>query len=670
MPTLKLEFLRHGPPQNQLLSPLTDYMALCADQPASTVRMPFEHSVLLDRLRALAYKESEERREFRLQNLAHEMSGILAQVPGLIAECSRQLANNGDILQLRLVLSANELALLPFELAVGPVGFPGAGAHLALQTVTPICLTREVRRAAPADTRWPSRAKILFASAAPSGVPEVPTRAHVQALLAALDPWIHHAGTKEPVEMTRDHLTFLPNASADEITNACKTGEYTHVHILAHGVPLEHGDDRRFGLALHHDRDRTRMDIVNGDRLSTALRAHVRNGNRELSRPSVVTLCSCDSGNVGSVVGAGASIAHELHAAGIPLVIASQFPLSVEGSVHLTSVIYGALLKGDDPRVVLNDARRQLRTLVHDRHDWASLVVYASFPSDIERQLRRTKREQAERAIHAALTHIDAASRALPNRKRSTGSTPTNAKDAIEEAEARVREPVATLNYLLDGNQDDTDILGLLASTKKRLGEVYYRGSHPPESGSPTDLQRVWRENAEKYLRQAYRCYVEVFDIDHTAAWALVQSLIVGLAIGREIPDQDYQLATLISQRDMDLGGIRAAWALRNLVELALIEPLGPFTPLDPRPWQDRAMAHLRQLLKLPPPDAEIVSIRAQLDRYRDFFLDKVVDEARESARNNPAKVPHAANIETLVPLAEQIIQRLLMELDSYEGRP
>ncbi|MCK7492772.1 MAG: hypothetical protein MZW92_15495 [Comamonadaceae bacterium] len=43
----------------------------------------------------------------------------------------------------------------------------------------------------------------------------------------------------------------------------------------------------------------------------------------------VVSLASCNSGNVGSVAGAGASIAHALHEAGIPMVVAGQFPALV-----------------------------------------------------------------------------------------------------------------------------------------------------------------------------------------------------------------------------------------------------------------------------------------------------------------------------------------------------
>jgi hypothetical protein len=41
--SVKLEFLRPGPAHNQLLSPLTPYVAVCGDDGSVTVNMPFEH---------------------------------------------------------------------------------------------------------------------------------------------------------------------------------------------------------------------------------------------------------------------------------------------------------------------------------------------------------------------------------------------------------------------------------------------------------------------------------------------------------------------------------------------------------------------------------------------------------------------------------------------------
>src|SRR5207302_280962 len=122
-------------------------------------------------------------------------------------------------------------------------------------------------------------------------------------------------------------------------------------------------DEKGFGLALHDDTDPAGTDVVSGDRLAKILRTYRAGGRDELAFPSVVTIASCDSGDEqGSVFGAGSSVAHALHEAGIPFVVGSQFPLSVPASVVLTEVLYEGLLWGADPRTLLNDLRRQLQS--------------------------------------------------------------------------------------------------------------------------------------------------------------------------------------------------------------------------------------------------------------------------------------------------------------------
>ena len=54
MRTITLELLRHGPAHNQLLSPLTPYLALCEDHEAVTLQVKLEHRSLLHQLRALS----------------------------------------------------------------------------------------------------------------------------------------------------------------------------------------------------------------------------------------------------------------------------------------------------------------------------------------------------------------------------------------------------------------------------------------------------------------------------------------------------------------------------------------------------------------------------------------------------------------------------------------
>ena len=288
MRTITLELLRHGPAHNQLLSPLTPYLALCENHGAVTLHVPFEHNQFLHRLDALGYKLGEQSRKFQLKDTAAVMGEILGTVPGLTAEANKQGAE--PLTHLRLILSSSELALLPFELALAPAGFPGAGQHLLLQPQMPICLTREIRRAPDDDASWSDRPpRILFAAASPPGQIGIPLEAHLLALRRAIQPWVSYFDPKDADARARNiakHLVFLPEASVELIEDACATGGFTHVHILAHGQRVKEGHDTRFALALHKAGQSRRPDPVSGTRLATALRASRRSGSELAVRRS------------------------------------------------------------------------------------------------------------------------------------------------------------------------------------------------------------------------------------------------------------------------------------------------------------------------------------------------------------------------------------------------
>jgi len=115
--------------------------------PAGDCTRSFEHNQFLYRLKDLYYKRDESAREFQLFDMGRTIGVLLGQIPGLIAEVSREeYRKGGEGIQLQLILSSSELALLPFELALSSEGLPGAGLPLVLQSDVPICITREVRR--------------------------------------------------------------------------------------------------------------------------------------------------------------------------------------------------------------------------------------------------------------------------------------------------------------------------------------------------------------------------------------------------------------------------------------------------------------------------------------------------------------------------------------------
>ncbi len=664
MRTITLELVRHGPAHNQLLSPLTQYLALCENHPAVTLQLPLEHSQMLCRLSALAYHMGKESREFQLRDTAQLLGELLARIPGLTADMNRrdlestegsdQGVDDDTATHLRLVLSASELALLPFELALAPIGFPGAGQPLLLQSVRPVAITRETRRVAEGEVVWPERTRVLFVVASPPELPPPPAAAHLLALRRTLEPWIgtrsgaaeHVTGATHDDRLGR-YLTVLTDASLEAIEAACSTKDYTHVHILAHGVEYTEGYDMRFGLLLHDSAyPMGPADHVSGERLATALRTSRKGASGQLARPAVVTLASCYSGGVGSVTGVGASIAHALHADGIPMVIASQFPLSFGGSVRMVEILYGGLLSGEDPRRLLIDLRRSLHTEFPDTHDWASITAYSSLPSNFDRQLAAVQIQRARRTIDVALELADeVVARARQVEARAGGTAAAEDKQ-IAAAMERVRESRARLARLVNRLPSQRSrIVSLLASSDKREAELeveaiqrQYDFDFTAEDSTSIRYYKVQDElvnRAWPLLLRAHKLYDEAFDLDAGAHWAMVQYISLSVVMRYAWPKSEkeeigklWTLAEVHSLRDLpSVDYARRAWALGNLIELYLLAPAiyelkhVKKHSASPKNWSVLASQYAKELAKMARPGAfEIFSTRRQIERYLVFY--------------------------------------------------
>lgn len=665
MRTITLELLRHGTAHNQLLSPLTPYLALCENHAAVTLHVPFEHNQFLHRLSALGYKLKDESRLFQLKDTARVLGEMLSQIPGLTAESSKEDRNGEPLTHLRLIISASELALLPFELCLSPDGLPGAGQHLLLQPQMPICLTREIRRVPGDQVRWAKKPKILFIAAAPPGVGAIPLESHLLVLRRLISPWVWYYDEDKPEkrrERIEEHLHFLPDASIEAIEDACASGSYTHIHILAHGVEVKENYDTRFSLALHDARDPEKTDYISGARLATALRAAQRADGQGLAMPIVVTLASCDSGSVGSVAGAGASIAHALHESGIPMVIAGQFPLSFEGSVRLVECLYEGLLWGADPRPLLYDLRRRLYSQFQRNHDWASLIAYFSLPTDFEKQLQDFQIDRAMRSINAALNHADEATRKMSKRRMTSSpgdappqSTDEEKKTLVENAGRKIEAAKRRLEKLLERiPSKSAHIYALLASTEKRQAEVLYAATDNnlfDEDTRNRYLKDYKELDYKELLRKSRDHYWDSFMQKRSDSWTAVQYLSLTLILQKsgefrksaslpdeaeqptrageerseKNPDALWSLALLLSLYDLNNkdSNLRS-WAHGNLIELYLLSLIMP-PGVGGRPAaadaEQQALRHTDALVDIAGRDSfEVYSTRRQVFRYIEFF--------------------------------------------------
>jgi CHAT domain len=605
--TVTLELLRHGSDHNQLLSPLTPYLALSGNHDAETVHVQLEHMQLFRQLSDLRYPGGRSAGEVRLRDASAEVTRILSSIRSLAAELS---GSRGDerLVHLRLVLSAAELAMLPFELCNAPQGFPGQGQWLSLQAIRPIVLTREVRRVAPASIPWPERPRVLVAAASPAGVADVPLRQLLLAFRQSLAPWMSRGGAGE----LEKHLTVIPNASLQDIYRACAAEAYTHVHILAHGLRVAPDGEgmTTYGLALHAEGDPSAKDVVTGERLAAALRAHRDGGT--LSGPAVVTLASCDSGNVGSVITPGASIAHHLHEAGIPLVLASQFPLSFKGAAILAKTLYSGLFWGDDPRSLVHELRQELCIRCPETHDWASLVAYAALPADIDRQLQRASLRRRRLAVDKAMARIDLARGAAP-----TAEEDLEADRSLRLAMDRLASTVPPAGA--EEYKKHRDSLGRLASAEKRHAQILARRAAALGASAPEKAAEA-RAESLRVLTAARDHYREAFRLDMSASWALVQLLALDVALGSKLDVNQWVTARGIAAFSIQYGDAhqaQAAWgALCELYVLAQLLPEGHESRTNAREAAEEAATALFEKARM----EDAYSVKQQLNRYAEWW--------------------------------------------------
>jgi hypothetical protein len=584
--------------------------------------MPFEHRQFLMRLQRLRYPEGkdpakDEQRQSEIRDIGETIGGVFGQIPGLLAELGNNCSEKGKLVNLRLCLSGLELGLIPFEAAVSPDGFPGSGAPLFLQMRTPITITREIRRGCQLAVNWNRKPRILFAYAEPDGL-YVPVKEHLQALREAIEPWIEiKDNAKDRLPQIKEMLTVLSNASLEKIRQACVSDEYTHVHILAHGAPFKNAGDMRYGVALCSEMSQA-ADIVDGERLAIALTAR-DSFDVARSRPTVVTLATCDSGNIESVITPGGSIAHELNSSGIPWVIASQFPLWMKASAIATKVIYQGLLDGGDPRWVLYELRQRLRADSPETHDWASIVAYSTVPPDFEQQVNSFRDKQARSRSEVKFGRID--DLVCPHNGNKNMVKPSFSPEVKDELDSLCTSIRAGLKKwreesdVLASPKKKAERFGISAASEKRIGITYF------------ETDKAESDKAFKASRDLYR---EAWRADPCNHWVLTQYLsmvaILSDSIANDLSTEfskSWVAACQIAEwQSMNLTGEDRVWAFSTLAELALLGSIyAGKEGFDNKQAKVEIKRCCKEMLNLSGPNAfSICSTRRQFKRYLTYW--------------------------------------------------
>jgi CHAT domain len=586
MKSLLIEFHRFDDLGTGALRQGDRYLEVVADHPVQEVRMTISQNPFLKELRNLRYQEGEAERAQSLARIGDVVTAMLgAQIPEL---------ETGEFpLQLDLVVNAAELAALPFEMVTD-----GAGHPLLTQKERPIELTRRVRQNfAETVVRWPARPRILYAWACPPGVSAVPQEDHETALRAALEPWIPAKGATDGV------LTVLSEASLAALHAVCagsvaEKKPFTHVHILAHGYPVDREEEQRFGIALHDEHGD--LAAVEPEELTAALLPLC-------DKPVIVTLAACDAANMANTLSPEKSIAHELHQAGFPVVLASQLPLTVPGSTIMADCFYRELLAGNDVRMAIHEARLALyEARERTGHDWASLVAYVRLPEGYADYLQEVR-----------LASVMASLRVARERSLEPVEIAGSEVGQLDETMAILRGRIEDLESFLPDTRKSAreaillENLGLLGSAQKRLAELIFTRAKYHAEGD-------WQPRMWKALKGARDWYQEAHDRNLSHHASGVQYLSLESALNGSF-DPRYWYAAVVAAETQSRNP-EEIWAHGSLAELHLLAPLAG----QPRNLEIAmaAIATLKQRVQEGSPQDRfpLESTDCQLRRFKDWW--------------------------------------------------
>lgn len=465
-------------------------------------------------------------------------------------------------IQIDLVTGASELWAFPFE---------------ACMRAKRVVLTRRIRGNCHEHVEWPSVPKVLFVHAAISAdLPRELIDEHIAGLQDALRPWMDGA---DPI----GKLLFVKEIYSLKNLEQARKGDYTHIHLLAHGISVPvRLESPVWGIRLGP----VGAEGVHPDEIAAALSP--QNG-----LPVTITVASCDSANQANAATASWSVAQELHRRGVPVVIASQLPLTTCGSVLLAKHFYEPLLCGEDVRIALDKVREALRNDPEACHDWLSLVTYVRLPENYEEHLDQVALKMELAMLRAAQRHADEVIRGKDD------------PSALVEIERRIQKRIdslATRLQLLKEGKDRLECQGLLASAYKRLAELLFLG------------KRAHAEQRQA-LQTALEHYGEAFKSNLHMHWQGVQLLALQAVLHGSVDPIDYAIvmrgAKLSAERDPT-----DYWPLGTIAELYLIAAIAGL-----QTNQDEARAALENFKRLAAGNPEAIdTTRRQLRRYVDWW--------------------------------------------------
>jgi hypothetical protein len=556
MRSYKLEYLRFGNPKGGILRAGDPYLIMRDSNPVEPKDCPFNQLELLTNLHQLRYRSNQSDKD---------KLDIINELSDRIKRFFLEIEERGEYpIQIDLVLNANELGLIPFELILDEQRKP-----LFVYRDKPLILTRRIRQNyfISKGENWPTIPRVLFAYANPNydGYHEVPSKGHKDSLLWALRNWMDET-TFGKSDRT---LKILENASIESLTDALekannknrnggakKEKPFTHLHILAHGALIPDkviANNAEYGVALYSENEKpTRFKEI------TDLLASLDN------KPFVVSYMICDGANNINVLQHERNIVQVTHEIGVPIVLGSQLPLTFEGSVQIATDFYNGIFNGDDVRKAIHEVRCNLFEKKLG-HDWLSFVSYVRLPEGYEDYLEENN---LEREL-AALKNISKKSEAIIHHNSKNPDDYEEIifclKERIDKLEEQIQKVKRNNNRV--GVYEEN--AGLLGSAHKRWAELVFHRNIALEK----DVTASYDEQ-KLILNQAISWYKKAADYNLSHHWSIVQYLSLQTVLNPNFDAQYYWHAAMQSAIN-DSKKEKEIWAFGSLAELHLLSLSG-----------------------------------------------------------------------------------------------
>jgi len=575
-----VEFHRFGGELTQRLAPDNQYIRTAGwDEPASIVRPCLDEERSLDLLFRLRYQPRVAQEEVRAAQaeLGHCATAFLPSLP----------SSAERLVQIDLVSNAGELWAFPFEACYS------ANPSWLGSTDEGVVLTRRIRGGFSDDALpWPDQPRVLFAHApVTEDLPKSLIDEHETALRDALEPWSRGGAVGENLLRVEDV------ASLEALRKARNDLKPSYVHLLAHGALTP-----RVGAGRPKPKRGLRLGFIGEDGVPPEEIAKALGPDAGV--PLVVTLAACDSANQTELTYTNYSIAQELHRLGVPVVLASQLPLTMAGSVVMAREFYRYLLEGDDVRRALHAARVALRGATDAGHDWLSLVGYVRLPPE------GYARHLAEFGLRAELGMLDA-QQERADRLSLEGGEAAEFYEVETQLRKRIAALIARRNDLGGASQHLLDEShGLLASANKRLAELLFTRAGKLGDRSDRDLS-----GNREALDHSLACYRAAYCDNIQNHWLGIQLLALEAALhGKFENPSDWNIVRRAAELARDANE-KNFWACGTLAETHLLAPVAG----EPRQL-DIAQRDLDDLRTRAKDDKSeqfaIDSTRRQLNRY------------------------------------------------------